>query len=188
MRRLAFDGSVTRDAFGRTAVALGWLPHDVVQRSDEAPYEEIWVAADDTVVHYIEDELIGVSYLVVRGEREIAVAQDVADGVGTVGAADAAAMVRSATTSADRLRGLAYVAAIAPAERDDELLRALSETLGDADPEVRRGAVFACTYPSWPELDAVLERVSTDDPLPELRQVAAQTLTAIRRRRQEGST
>jgi len=188
-QRLTLEPTVTRFDAERFFTTSGWHLHDVTERTETTPYEEIWLAPGRAAAaHYIEDELIAVSYLLVMGEEEERLASELRSQIPIVDPHSAAADARSAADKEGRLRGIAYLASAAPAEADADLTAAFDELLRDPDPEIRQGALFAATYPSWPELDPLLERVRSGDPEPHLRAAADQTLAAIRRHRNGGGS
>jgi hypothetical protein len=183
-RRVTLDPTVSRFDFQRFASARGWRLHRVFAHSDEQPYEEVWMTDDRSVTaRYIEDEIIAVSYVTVTGEREDGAVAELTGVLATVDPRSAARQARTAPSKETRLRGISYLAATAPKGARPELVDAFADLLADPCSEIRLGAVVAAAYPSWRELDPLLERVATADPDIHLRDAATQTLTAIRRHR-----
>jgi hypothetical protein len=186
-RRIVLAPSSTRADFHDSALEHGWQLERVVDAGAENPYEEIWTLGDTrTAVHYIEDALINVPYLLVFGERVDDVAARVSEALETVTAEDAVRATRMARTRAERLRSIAYLAAAAPATVDPEVLAAFEELLADPDPTVRDSAIFGSVYAQWPEIGDLLEHVRAHDAEPPIRQAADDALAAIRRARNGG--
>jgi hypothetical protein len=182
--RVTLAPATGRTEFEQYAFGHGWRLHDRVERSEMAPFEEIWLLPGDRgAVHYIEDHLLGVPYAVVTGGDEEAVAADITSGVATISLEQALEMVRWAKTSDERIDAVSFLAAAAPVEADPDAVEAFAALFRDPEPDVRQAAVFASSYPSWRELDEALEQMQRVDPEARLREAAAQALQAIRRHR-----
>lgn len=185
--RVVLGPSVSRDSFERFAAEHGWRLHRRIPRSVEAPYEVIWsIGADTTAAHYIEDDMLGIPYVLVMGEDEHGIARRLREGIDTVVGSYAARSSLEASSKEERIRAISYLAAAAPPRADSDLLRSFATLLTDRDSDIRRHAIFACAYPSWPELDPLLEHVWQTDQDPELRAAAGKALEAIRRHRGRG--
>jgi HEAT repeats len=183
-QRIALAPSATRAAFQDAALAHGWRLRRVVDPGPETPYEEIWTLPDDgTAVHYIEDALIAVPYVLVMGERVGHVAAQISEALDVVSPAEAVRAVRESPTKPDRLRSIAYLAAASPQTADPDVLAAFEELLTDSDPEVRDAAIFGAVYTQWPEIDTLLQRAHETDPVPRIREAAGHALASIHRRR-----
>lgn len=184
--RLALNRFVSREAFQRAATGRRWFLYTVVPSSDGVPYEEVWsIDGGDSAVHYIEDQYLGVPYLMVMGKDEDAIAADLAHDLGTVDANEAVRMVREAKDDAELMRGLEYLAASVPERADPAVVGAIAQALEHPDPDVRRLAIFASTYAAWPELDTLLARTAEVDPDPGVRDGARRALDAILQQRHD---
>ena len=183
-RRVTLAPAVTREDFNHAAVERGWRLHVVVEAGADVPYEEVWsVDLDASAAHYIEDALLGVSYVLAMGTNEEGVAQEIESVLATVRPRDAIEWTRQEAAKQDRLRAISYLASAATVTEEVEVTQAFARLLEDPDPDIRQHAIFAAAYPSWPELDPLLERVRATDPEPGIRAAADQALAAIRRHR-----
>lgn len=184
-RRITLSPTVTREDVALLAAIRRWRPVAVAEARADGPYERVWEVGPETGAHYVEDDLLGVAYVRLIGddaEAESAAATFAAE-LDTIATEEAVEWTYRAATSEQRVLAASYLAASAPSAADPRVAAALERLLADDDPEVRRAGIFACSYPSWPELDPLLEQVRRHDPEPEIREAARRALAAIRRHR-----
>lgn len=163
--RVVLRPEVTLDDIEEAALDLDWLFLRNWPASEERPYEDLWVDRDEqTSIHYIDDHLVSVQYLLISGPDARTVETEAREALSTCGPADATNAWQHASTRAERVEAV-YLLALAtdPADYTSaaELLRAAAS---DGDPEVRRAVILAATYVGWPELRAVLAELEERDP------------------------
>jgi len=168
---------MTRERFEDAAHAFGWMLYTVVEESDEHPYEEVWALNGGTsAVHYYEDETLSTAFLLVMGDGERELAHEIVHRWPTIQAAGAVALARAAGSSEERIRAAGYLASTAPPASRPDVVDAFDELLSADDPAVRRFVLEAASYPAWPQLRPLVERVAASDPEPAVRTAAQQVL------------
>jgi hypothetical protein len=162
-RRIVLSPRVTRREFEDIAFGHGWRLHQVVDADEKHPYEEVWsVAQGASAVHYIEDGLLGLLYVIVMGEEVDELEASLRRALETVRAEDALGWLEDATWAGSRVQAAAYLAAAAEQPTPD-LIAAFDRLMHDPDADVRRAAIFAATYPEWPQLLAFVKNVARHD-------------------------
>jgi hypothetical protein len=180
-RRIVLSPNITRRQFEDYAFDAGWRLHQVVDADQERPYEEIWAVDDgQSAVHYIEDELLGLLYVIVMGENARELDTGLRRGLDTVRPEVALGWLEDATWAGARVQAVAYLAAAAEQPAPD-LIHAFDRLMRDPDADVRRAALFAATYPRWPELLTLIRSVAKHDTDSEVRAVADQVAQVLAR-------
>jgi hypothetical protein len=183
VRRVALAPTTSRAVFGDAARARGWgLAHVVDTPDGSHPYEEIWLTPDErTALHFMEDDMVGVLYALVDGERPEHYSAQLEEELETVSAARAAACLRGAADPQERVAAVSHLAVAAdPRVPDDDSLSAYRDALADDDPEVRSAAAIGAAYLVWPELLAPLDTLAAGDPDEKVRRWAVQGAAALR--------
>jgi hypothetical protein len=146
----------------------------IAAEDEEAPTEEIWLTADaETAVHWIEDELIGVGYIAVRGADAAHLAKRIQAEMPTDGIAQLRARA-AADRDPDLLIDTLYRTAVAACFGfDPEAFALLRWGLNDPDPLIRRVALLSVSILGWGSFADLLEEVSNHDPVGEVRDQAA---------------
>jgi hypothetical protein len=181
--RLVPEPTITRDDVSGLAHEHGWTFQELYAADEEGPFEKVWLAPDGaTTIHWIEDPVIAVDYLVIGGHDEVRVAQQISDQVPTLTREDMRRLMHSAGSWDEMVRAVGYVAATAPSQFDPEVFGWLERGLRHENPDVRRVAVAATAYPGWPELRAPLRAVAESDPEPDLRESATALLAHLEER------
>jgi hypothetical protein len=182
--RVVLAPDVARVEFEDFAILSDWRLHLVTEAGDDNPYEEIWTVGDGTsAVHYVEDGLLGASYVLTMGEDATSLAAEVGERLRTLTTDEAIAWAYVVEDPNERVRAIGYLAAAAPSEPTEMFVGALAKLLRDEYAEVRNAALFACARLCWPRLDPLLQEVRNQDPDQSVRENAGRTLDAIRRYR-----
>jgi hypothetical protein len=177
--RIIPAAGVDEDAISDLADRENWLLANIVPRSDDAPFEKVWVTEDgESAVHYLDDHPIGVDYLFALGPRRDELAQRIRDGLHTLDRED---VLRAWATAEDKWEavGAIYRAAVlAPEVPDAQLLEIFEQAAHHEAPEVRIATALAAHYAAWPELRSQLEELQADAD-PEVREAAAEILRSL---------
>ncbi|HEY1345687.1 MAG TPA: hypothetical protein VGF54_11910 [Streptosporangiaceae bacterium] len=181
--RIVLSPRVTRREFEDIAFGSGWRLHEVVEAAEEHPYEEIWsVDNGRSAVHYIEDGLLGLLYVIVLGEHVDELEASLRRALETVRPADALEWLDDAASAERRVQAAAYLAASAEHPAPD-LIEAFDRLMRDPVADVRRAAIFAATYPAWPELLPLVQNVARDDADAGVRDAAQEIAQILARHR-----
>jgi hypothetical protein len=152
-----------RDSRGQLNIVAAdeqWFMDQVVQATDENPFEIVWVAPDhDATISYIEDEVINLDLALIRGDDHAEVADIVREKVATVAREDALDFARG---SDDPVKAAYIVAATGSSEFDSDAYEVLERIAGSEDATARRAAIVAVAYLEWPEFRALIERLAED--------------------------
>lgn len=179
--RVALKGDVSREDVENLAWDLDWLLAEMADPSGDRPYEDVWATADErTAIHYIEDPVLELSYLVVEGGDVDAVVDQIRGAVGTYTPQEALEALRMASSRDEKIEAI-YLLAIASGNEDNEVLTALSKAAEDKDADVRHSVVVATGYLGWRQLRVLLERMRDGDQTQSVRDDAALMLEALDR-------
>lgn len=184
MKRLVLKGDVSREEVDQAARTLDWLWWQDVDRTAERPRETIWVTPDhESRVHYIEDFLIGLNYLLFEGPRADELASAALElPTLSVYPHDEVVAIGRVADSRDGLIQAVYLAGVAglPGRPDDELLEVFRKCFASDDDDVRHAAIAATGYAGWPQLVDELERLVGSDPDEGVRRDAQLMLDGLR--------
>ena len=161
--KIAVQPAVSMDDLDLLAWRDNWDMVDLLTRTPERPREVIYAAGDDVHVHYIEDYVLGVDYIVLEGERAAKVAATIRTKLDTLGLDEIVAQLAAAKDRAQKVQALHVLAAAAPREYDPAVFETITRALRDSDPEVRFAAALATAYAEWREFRAPLADVAMHD-------------------------
>jgi hypothetical protein len=179
--RVVLRPEVTREQVEDAALDLEWLLLKSWPRGQDRPYEDVWVDRDEqTWIHYIEDHLVDLRYLVVKGTDVSAVESEARQLLPAYQAEDARRAWDTATTADERVEAVYLLALTAGPEDRSRAVAALQAASSDGDPAVRHALVLATTYVGWPELRRLLELLAKNDSVDAVRQEARLALDGLR--------
>jgi hypothetical protein len=187
VRRVVLSPGVSRDAFHNAALAREWRLARLLDPPDRShPYEEIWLSPDErTAAHLMEDDVVGVTYVLLDGERPEDCAAQIEEDLETIGTARATEWLNGAEAD-ERVAAVSHLAVAAdPQEADADALAAYTAALADADPAVRAAAAIGAAYLVWPELLEPLQAMTEGDPDADVRRWAGHGAAALERNLQE---
>jgi hypothetical protein len=171
----------TREDFEAVAAQLGLVQHRVTPGDERRAYEQVWATPDQaTAVHYLEDPLVGLPYLSLRGGDLQHYITAFVRHLEVLDGEDALEMAEGALQPGTQVEAIAHLAVTFP-EYDP---RAFSLFWGYAtrapDPVVREAAVNNMAYHAWPEFIPLLERIVAEDPEENVRRRAREILPHLR--------
>jgi hypothetical protein len=172
---------------GRVLYVRDWDIARVVDRDDETgmPRQNAYQNTANgytSLVHVIDDHLLGLARLVIEGDD----AERVADELGEDAGAGLVRLdeIRTLVTSIDvdsTVLGLRYLAAMAPDQATPELMDLFRRGLEHPEPGVRDAAVQLAAYHGWPEVKLVAMDMATHDAHEGVRGVAAAVVASYER-------
>ncbi len=181
--RLCLKDSVMADEISVLAWELDWDIFDIIKAGDQTNFEKIWHSQDEsTAIHYVEDRMIGVRYLLIRGARHQEIARQVRQSCAIYDREELTGLYDAAgdeKTLAKVLRLMAVTAA--PQTPDPDWLARFEQAGAHAQPVVRQAAVLAAVYTGWQGLAPMLTRLSRNEPDPATRTLAQKALAALER-------
>lgn len=178
-QRLVLKADYMLSELRMVAWELDW---DIVdfRREEAGSFVDIWTTYDKRAeVHYVDDQPIGMRYIIVRGEGRADVAAQIREKCDLWSFSEAVAALRIANNRQDRLISL-YAAVLAASEtQDDSLVGRCREVMRDPDVGVRQALIIATGYLPWPGLIAVVEGLRDGDPERQVRGNAQILLDAL---------
>lgn len=171
--RLVPAASLGLDVVQQAAGRRSWTLRTAYLADDDYPFAQVWQAPDGTVVNWIVDDRIGVSYFEARGE-DAGVTVDAIRAEFTILDRDQLfARWDGAADYSDRANAIRLIGAGAPEAFDRAWYGYFRRAFADEVAIVRFWAVLVSPIPSWPELRAHVDRLAREDPDETVRQRAA---------------
>ena len=181
-RRLILVHPAGREDFLAFVRGTQWKYQREVQedRARHVPYELLYTDPErQTWLHYVDDYIAEMRYVVVAGRDVEEGSAEVARGLPVYDPDALIAWALSATDPREVALAVRHVAVAAPAAFDPAFFSALEHGLTHPDPATRVMAIRACAYPAWPELRPVLTTMRDTDSNPRVRDAAAGLLSAL---------
>ncbi|MFI7434111.1 hypothetical protein [Micromonospora haikouensis] len=144
------------------AFDLQWLLVRHWDASDERPYEDVWVDANEAgSIHYLDDHMVDLRYLTFRGPNSAQNADDARAALATYSSEEALSVFVSAQTVDERVQAV-YLAALGATQHRPAVSSILEEAVEDDQVAVRHAVAVAIAYLGWPSLGGLLERLRHD--------------------------
>lgn len=155
--------------------------NNYIEATADQPLEIVYnVSGLSVFLHYIEDRILRVPYLVARGDQAERLAAEVAKKIRIVTAADLERAFSGTIADDNELqRQLAFAALLAPPTHDAKFDGYFRKGFEHDSPDVRRYTIVAVGYIGWPELAEPLKRLAENDPDADVRRDAAAMLKAL---------
>lgn len=180
--RVVLKPSTSEEDITALAGRHGWHFQEALGPTEQQPYEKIWIAPDNyTSIHYIEDFLLRIRYIIVTKDRPDEVVAQIQSGLDVYSRDEILGLVDTADELNQRILALHRVAGAAPQEFDQAIFDCLQRAMNDPEVAIRRAAIFATTYAHWPEFQESLERLQASDDDPSVRELARHVLESQRR-------
>ncbi|MFC9603423.1 HEAT repeat domain-containing protein [Streptomyces niveus] len=163
-------------------ISLGLIRHAAhAAEGDQPTAEEIWLPADaKTSVHWIEDELLDVSYIVVRGVNAAALAESIRSEIPMDDIPQLQSRVIADRDSDALIDTLYRTAVVASSKYDPQAFALLRWGLNDPDPLIRRVSLVAVSITGWERFIPVLDEISKQDLVGEVRDQAARVRDGLK--------
>lgn len=169
---LPLKPEVERGSINGVAWDLNWLMVDVLQKSDEQPYEKIYATGDSkTKIHYIEDFFIGMHYVLAVGPAARTVIEGVSERLDAYDWKDVEALFSVDSLVEERVQAVYAAAILAPSSVDPDRLRFFERVAEDGEERVRLALSIGIGYIGW-EACRDLARDLANDPSERIRKNA----------------
>lgn len=180
MQKVILHESVTADDVWNVADNAHWFWWDEVEPAEGVPHEIMWYAnVKESVIHYVEDDVTGIKYMVFKGEDTDALVATLTSGVRAYTKDELLKLVHGAKTPDDVSFAYYRLAIMAPVETDPEILHAFEQAFSSDDAAIRDMALGAASYIEWDKLTSLVRRLSTEDPDERVRETATLLLEAM---------
>lgn len=170
--------AVSRDLFARTMSELGFSKHNVWEPAGpRGVYEEVWTNKAQTLaVHYVEDPVLSMSFIWVRGSNIDPLVSELANEISLFypeELIERAYITKDHNEQVDNL----YRLAITFPKYDPQVYEIFKRYATEPPNQLlRQAALNAMAYRAWPELRAVVETATKEDESDEVRQTATELL------------
>ncbi|MFJ2877433.1 HEAT repeat domain-containing protein [Streptomyces sp. NPDC087272] len=162
-----------------TFISLGLTRH--ATQTDQPPEEEIWLTDDsETAVHWINDDLLDVSYIAVRGVNAATLAEEIRSKIPMDDIPQLQARAITDRDSDALIDTLYRTAIVACSNYDPQAFALLRWGLYDPDPLIRRVSLLAVSITGWENFIPTLDEISKQDPVDEVRDQAARVLDMLK--------
>lgn len=162
-RRAPLKPGVTRANAKAVAWNFNWLLDNVLNETDERPYEVVYTSNDpDTQVHYIEDSFIGIHYFLAVGPSADRVVEAVADEVDVYDWDDVNDLYVVGGPPSESVQAVHVAGLLAPTDFDDDVFGFFRRAAEDDREDVRLAVVVASGYVGWDALRDVLQSLAED--------------------------
>ncbi|MEI7034380.1 HEAT repeat domain-containing protein [Streptomyces pratensis] len=149
--------------------------------ADSASDKEIWLTKDhQTAAVWIKDDLLDVSYISVHGRDAEALIEQIRSVLPTDDISRLRARMITDRDSDALIDSIYRTAVVSCAGFDPQAFALLQWTLRDPDPLIRRVALLAVSVTSWSAFSPILEEMSEQDPVDEVRDQAVRVLSILR--------
>lgn len=180
LHRVPLRESVNRATLEDAAWSNGWLLWNEIERSDSTPHEVVWVLKDQkTSIHFVEDFVIDVDYLVIKGPDADKVLKEAVSSLDSYDKNDILELAKKAAKPEERIRAVYYAGAAGAGPFDRDLFGVIERAAEDEDAKVRRAAIVATGYLEWAQARKLLERLARDDPDDRVREDAKLMLEGL---------
>jgi hypothetical protein len=179
--RLCLQDAVSVGDLSSLAWELDWDIYEIYRGGGRTPFEKVWRSRDEaSAIHYVEDPLIGLRYLLLRGANQDGIAEQIRESIGILGREALSNEHQQATGSRELERTLRQMAVAAVPHRPDPDWLARFRQAGIHDSSrVRRAVVLAAVYTGWRGLAPLLADLAAADPDQAIRSLARQALESL---------
>ncbi|MEV5971699.1 hypothetical protein [Streptomyces sp. NPDC051921] len=169
-----------RDTLTSLAYRLNWFLAEVGQ--PVGVLEDIWeLPRSAGSVHYVEDPVVRMSYMVVRAEDSERVAAAIKQGIPSWDLRDVLQALRLSRTVDEKIKNVYLMALAAHEGQGGEVTEALSLVFRDPAEEVRKSAVVASGYVGLAATRELLQESASGDSSARVRENARLMLEALER-------
>ena len=174
--RVALKDNISKSDFDQTAWKYGWLWAEDILRTKERPYEIIRTTrSNQTSIHYFDDHLIDVRYIVIDGVETEAhsVYEQICDSLDIYKYEDVDDLLNNAVNADNYIYAIYRVGVAAPSRFESRYFRLFERVFTNPDSKVRDAAIFAIGYVAWPEFCEILQEMNKNDTDSTVRESAA---------------
>ncbi|TPN83943.1 hypothetical protein FHK87_18435 [Aquimarina algicola] len=169
---------MSRDVVDTFAYNEYWLWNDTIKASESNPYEVIYQTEDEkNIIHYIEDHLLGVHYLLLRGEQLDELTKIIHSKLEVFKIQELFELISKETSIPDLIQYIYFVAVASPSNFKDDYYENYRELLFDINENVKLAAIGGLGYIEWKEFREDLVKVFEND---ESKKVRASAETMIK--------
>jgi hypothetical protein len=178
--RLVLKSNVTRDDISGIAWQEDWELFDIIKQDEHNPFRKIWVTRNEqSGIHYIEDFLLELPYLEIKGENQEKLGDVIRSKIGIYDLDELHADIQNSKTSDQLIAAIYRLGAALYGDYNAELFHDFEHCFSHPDHEVRKAGIFASIYVGWKEFKEPLERLRDEDPDESVKKFATTTLGRV---------
>lgn len=162
--RLPLKANMSRGVVVTFAYNDYWIWNDTIRDSKSDPYEVIYLTEDEkNIIHYKEDHLIGVHYILLIGEELDDLNQRICSHLDVYEVEELFELISEETMIPDLIQNIYFVAVAASAGFDESYYQKYKKLLFHKNEEVRLASIRGIGYIEWKEFKEDLIKVVEND-------------------------
>ncbi len=179
IRLVARKEDFKRDLMKLARERLWRLRTVLLPRAPDDNHEMHWQPGPDgTEVRHVVDPIVRFAYIVIDGPGESALRDEVTTRIPCYAPVELLDRLAAAPDAA-RARCALELGVGAPSSFDQAVFEAITATMGDPDPGVRRAALWAAAYAPWAAYRPVAQALAATDPSEVVRSTAEMLRDAL---------
>jgi HEAT repeats len=176
------DADIRQEELSTIAWQHDWELCKIEKRGEHNPFLKAWLTQnEETGITYIENHLVNVPYIVIRGKNQEQVAKALSASFCFYDVDKLCNFIHSDPKDKSQLARAICLFGIAVGEEkfNANYFSCFEFCLSHPNSDVRRAAMLAVSGVGWPEFKSILERIRDNDPDLELRNYATTTLESM---------
>ena len=179
-KRIPLKDYVTDDIVVAESSYNDWLWWGEISRTEKTPYEIVFIKpGKKAYIHYIEDYMVKVKYIVARGEEADKVIEEAKNSLDCYSWQEILNEYAISDNHKQKIQTIYIAGTAAPLEFSPEHKKFFDDSLQEEHPDVRIATIIAMGYMSWTEWIPVLEDLKNNDPDETVRDSAAGMLESF---------
>lgn len=181
--RLVPKSATTRADIEQLAGQSGWVHHGTTAKGERTPFEITWLSPDrGATVHWIEDHLIHVDYVLLEGPDTDPTLQELTSALDFHTAESLHDLFDATRDGAAVMDALHVLGVHCSGRFDPDLFALFRWALHDPNPLVRRVALRMVALTDWAEFLPVIDYVRSHDPAESVRSQAETVFDVLSKR------
>ncbi|MDJ1505308.1 HEAT repeat domain-containing protein [Xanthocytophaga agilis] len=153
-----------------------WPIWTEIQRTEKQPYQLVWSADNKgkTLISHIQDFIVNLDYLLVRGENVLEIAPKVRSlfQQHIFTKEEILHLWAQAQTQNEKIKSIYQIGVSASSTFDLDVYAIFGTLVNESDNEVRLAAVWSMSYIAWPQIQELVHKYAVSDSDSEVRDVA----------------
>ena len=179
-KRIPLKDYVTDDIVVAESSYNDWLWWGEISQTEKTPYEIVFIKpGKKAYIHYIEDYMVKVKYIVARGEQADKVVEEAKNSLDCYSWQEILNEYATSKNHKQKIQTIYIAGTAAPFEFNPEHKKFFDNSLQDEHPDVRIATIVAMGYMGWSEWIPVLEDLKNNDPDETVRDSAAGMLESF---------
>lgn len=179
-QRITLKDYVTDDMVMTESCYNDWLWWGEISQTENTPYEIVFIKpGKKAFIHYIEDYMVKVKYIVAKGEEANKVIEEAKKSLDCYSWQEILDEYATSENHRQKIQTVYIAGTAAPLRFDPEYKKFFDNSLQDEHPDVRIATIVAMGYMGWSEWIPVLRNIKDKDPDSTVRDSAAGMLDSF---------